>query len=160
MYAVIKTGGKQYRVAEGDTLEVEHLSVKGNRVTFTPVLVVTDEGKTIYGRKELRPYSVVAQVLGDAKGDKINMMKYRAKSGYTARQGHRQLYSLIEIVSIGTKESKTKSAAAEKAAATDSGEPQAAGGAGEPAKAEASSVDAGAGEGDQSERSAEAEAPS
>ena len=115
MYAVIRTGGKQYRVNEGDTLEVEHLAVKGKKVTFTPVLVVTDDGKTIYGRKELRPYSVVAKILGDAKGSKVDVFKYRPKSGYSVKHGHRQLYSLIEITSIGTKDSGSKAAESEAA---------------------------------------------
>lgn len=106
MYAVIKTGGKQYRVAEGDVIEIEHLSVKGSKTTFTPILVVTDDGNTVYGRKELREYRVQAKILGDAKGDKVEVFKYRPKSGYKARGGHRQLYSLIEITSIGGKQAK------------------------------------------------------
>jgi large subunit ribosomal protein L21 len=106
MYAVIRTGGKQYRVQEGDVIEVDHLSVKGNRVSFTPVLVVTDEGKTIFGRKDLKAYTVGAKVVGDAKGDKINVLKYRPKSGYAVRTGHRQLFSLIEIASIGERGAK------------------------------------------------------
>jgi large subunit ribosomal protein L21 len=104
MYAVIRTGGKQYKVSEGETLEVEHLSVKGDRVTFAPILVVTDEGKTIYGRRELKPYTVTAKLVGETKGDKIDVFKYRPKSGYAVRRGHRQLQSVIEITSIGTKE--------------------------------------------------------
>lgn len=110
MYAVIRTGGKQYKVAEGDTLQVDHLAVKGNRVTFTPVLVVTDDGQTIYGKKELRSYNVVAKVIGDAKGDKVTVLKYRPKSGYASKTGHRQLYSLIEIASIGDKSKRTAGA--------------------------------------------------
>lgn len=106
MYAVIRTGGKQYKVAEGDKLEVEHLPVKGKQVTFTPILVVTDDGKSIYGRKDLKPYSVVAKILGDTKGDKVEVFKYRSKSGYAKKGGHRQLLSSIEITSIGTRESK------------------------------------------------------
>lgn len=106
MYAVIRTGGKQYRVQQGDVIQVDHLSLKGSKVTFTPILVVTDEGKTIYGRKELKSYTVGVKVLGDAKGDKIQVLKYRPKSGYAARTGHRQLYSLIEIASIGEKGAK------------------------------------------------------
>jgi large subunit ribosomal protein L21 len=105
MYAVIRTGGKQYKVNEGDTLEVEHLPIKGNRVTFTPILVVTDDGKSIFGRKELRPYSVVAKVVGDAKGDKVDVFKYRSKTGHAVKRGHRQLYSVIEITSIGARTS-------------------------------------------------------
>lgn len=101
MYAVIKTGGKQYRVAPGDVLEVEHLVAKDNQVTFTPVLVVTEKGETIYGTKNLQPYPVKAKLIGDAKGDKVTVLKYRPKSGYKTKAGHRQLYSVIEITSIG-----------------------------------------------------------
>lgn len=115
MYAVIKTGGKQYRVEEGETLEIEHVAVKGNKVTFTPVLVVTDDGKTIYGRKDLKPYTVTAKLLGDAKGDKVEVFKYRPKSGYSVRQGHRQLKSLVEITSIGEKQSARRGAPKEAA---------------------------------------------
>ncbi|MGH2812913.1 MAG: 50S ribosomal protein L21 [Actinomycetota bacterium] len=106
MYAVIKTGGKQYRVAEGDTIEVEHLTIKGKQITFTPILVVTDDGKTIFGRRELRPYSVVAKVMGDTKGDKVDVFKYQPKTGYSTRHGHRQTYTTIQITSIASKESK------------------------------------------------------
>jgi large subunit ribosomal protein L21 len=110
MYAVIRTGGKQYKVNEGDTLEVEHLAIKGNKVTFTPILVVTEDGKSIYGRKELKPYSVVAKVVGDTKGDKVDVFKYRSKTGHAVKRGHRQLYSMIEITSIGERSEKEKTA--------------------------------------------------
>jgi len=103
MYAVIKTGGKQYRVSPGDVLEVEHLTAKGDQVTFSPILVVTDKGETIYGSKDLKPFPVKAKLVGDAKGDKITVQKYRPKSGYKVKSGHRQLYSVIEITSIGDK---------------------------------------------------------
>ncbi|MGH2708810.1 MAG: large ribosomal subunit protein bL21, partial [Actinomycetota bacterium] len=66
MYAVIRTGGKQYRVRPGDVVEVEHLSVKGEEVTFIPVLVVTEDGATIYGKEQLSRYPVTARLLGDA----------------------------------------------------------------------------------------------
>lgn len=115
MYAVIRTGGKQYKVAEGDKLEVEHLPAKGKQVTFTPILVVTDDGKSVYGRKDLKPYSVVAKILGDTKGDKVDVFKYRSKSGYAKKTGHRQLLSSIEITSIGTRESKPPSQKKEEA---------------------------------------------
>lgn len=104
MYAVIKTGGKQYKVSQGDVVEIEHLSVKGDSTTFTPILVVTDDGQTIYGAKELKSYTVSAKILGDAKGDKLTVFKYRPKSGYASKTGHRQLYSLIEITGIGFKD--------------------------------------------------------
>jgi len=101
MYAVIRTGGKQYRVKAGDVLEIEHLSTKDDAVTFTPILVSTDDGRTIHGR-EAGAYPVAAKLLGDAKGDKVTVFKYRNKSGYAAKTGHRQLYSLIEINSIAS----------------------------------------------------------
>jgi large subunit ribosomal protein L21 len=101
MYAVIKTGGKQYRVAKGDVIEVEHLKHREGRATFTPILVVDDDGHTTYGAKDLKPYTVVAKVLGESKGDKVTSFKYRSKTGYASKTGHRQLHSLVEIVSIG-----------------------------------------------------------
>jgi large subunit ribosomal protein L21 len=101
MYAVIKTGGKQYRVAAGDVIEVEHLKHREGTATFTPILVVDDDGRTTYGTRDLKPYTVVAKVLGDAKGDKVTTFKYRSKTGYASKSGHRQLHTMIEIVSIG-----------------------------------------------------------
>ena len=102
MYAVIKTGGKQYRVAQGDVIEVEYLKNAEGTATFTPILVVGDDGHTTIGAKDLKPYTVTAKVLGEAKGDKVTSFKYRNKTGYASKSGHRQLHSLIEIVSIGT----------------------------------------------------------
>jgi large subunit ribosomal protein L21 len=127
MYAVIKTGGKQYKVTEGDVLEVEHIRLKGEETTtdLTPILVVTDEGKAIHGAKELAGYKVGVKMLGDAKGDKVTVFKYRPKSGYASKTGHRQLYSLIEITSIGdqrpSKAKRPSAKAADKASekATD-----------------------------------------
>lgn len=120
MYAVIKTGGKQYKVSAGDVLEVEHLKVKGDATSFTPILVVDDKGNTIYGASQLKEFPVSAKILGDAKGDKVSVLKYRPKSGYASRTGHRQLYSLIEITGIGTK--AAASAKAKKAATKDTPE--------------------------------------
>lgn len=103
MYAVIKTGGKQYRVQAGDVLEIEHLSgqaAKDGEVSFRPILVSTDDGQTVHGAAAGN-YPVAAKLLGDAKGDKVTVFKYRPKTGYASKNGHRQLYSLIEITSIG-----------------------------------------------------------
>lgn len=100
MYAVIKTGGKQYRVQAGDVIEVEHLGTKDAEVSFTPLLVSTDDGTTVHG-KATADYPVAAKLLGDAKGDKVTVFKYRNKTGYASKTGHRQLYSLMEILSIG-----------------------------------------------------------
>lgn len=99
MYAVIKAGGKQHRVAVGDTLEIELVHGGDETVSFTPLLVVDDEGKTHVG-KELGKSVVKAKLVGQQKGDKIKIFKYRPKSGYARRQGHRQMYTVIEILDI------------------------------------------------------------
>ena len=103
MYAVIRTGGKQYKVNKGDVIEVEHLRLKGDQTTtdVLPVLVVTDDGKAIHGSKELGDYKVGLKVVGESKGDKVTVFKYRNKSGYASKTGHRQRYSLVEVTSIG-----------------------------------------------------------
>lgn len=99
MYAVIKAGGKQHKVKAGDVLEVEFMHAEGDTVTFHPVLVVDDDGKTHYGR-EAEKAVVTAKLLGEQKGDKVNVFKYKNKSGYARRQGHRQLMTLIEISDV------------------------------------------------------------
>jgi large subunit ribosomal protein L21 len=99
MYAVIRTGGKQQKVKPGDVVEVEYLHAEGDTVTFQPVLVVDDEGKTHVG-KEVEKAVVTAKLLGEKKGDKISVFKYKNKSGYSRRQGHRQLKTLIEISEV------------------------------------------------------------
>lgn len=97
MYAVIETGGKQYRVSEGDRLDVERLS--SEEVELRPVLVVDGE-TVIAGRAQLAGATVKARVVGDAKGPKIRGFTYKNKSNQRRRWGHRQQYSTIEITAI------------------------------------------------------------
>lgn len=118
MYAVIRTGGKQYKVAAGDVIEVERLKVKD--LTLTPLLVVDDDGKAISGAGDLAGYQVGAKVVGDTKGDKITVFKYRNKSGYRTKTGHRQQYSLLEITSIGAGKAAKAKAESNKSETTDS----------------------------------------
>jgi large subunit ribosomal protein L21 len=99
MYAVIKAGGKQHKVKAGDVLEIELMHADGDTVTFEPLLVVDDDGKTHYG-KEAAQAVVTAKLLGEHKGDKVHVFKYKNKSGYARRQGHRQLMTLIEIADV------------------------------------------------------------
>ena len=123
MYAVIKTGGKQYKVAAGDVLEVERLKVKGDdpTLTLTPLFVVDDNGNAISGADKLADFKVGVKVVGDTKGDKITVFKYRNKSGYASKTGHRQQYSMIEITSIGSeKPKKAERAEPAKSDAADS----------------------------------------
>jgi len=103
MYAVIKTGGKQARVAEGQRLDVEKLGQPvGSDVTLVPVLVV--DGETVLSTPaELAGASVSARVVAEAKGPKITGFKYKNKSRSRVRWGHRQHYDTIEITGISAK---------------------------------------------------------
>jgi large subunit ribosomal protein L21 len=98
VYAVIKTGGKQYRVTEGDRLQVELLGATEGDVNFTPILVVDGE-QTVTG-SALAGSSVAARVVGEAKGPKITGFTYRPKARGRKRWGHRQHYSVVEITGI------------------------------------------------------------
>ena len=99
MYAVIKTGGKQYRVSEGDELQVERLGVDEGEVSLTPVLLV--DGDTVVSAPDaLAKASVKANVVGASKGPKITGFTYKNKSNQRTRWGHRQRYDTIEITSI------------------------------------------------------------
>ena len=102
MYAVIKTGGKQQRVQVGDVVEVERLVDAGESITFQPLLVVDDDGKTHAGPAASKA-KVTAKPVGETKGDKVKIFKYRPKTGYAKRAGHRQILTLLEIeeVSLG-----------------------------------------------------------
>lgn len=97
MYAVIQTGGKQYRVGEGDRLDVERLD--GDEVTLRPVMVV-DGDDVLATPTQLSGATVTARVVGAAKGPKITGFTYKNKSNQRRRWGHRQQYSTIEILSI------------------------------------------------------------
>ena len=99
MYAVIRAGGKQYKVAKGDVIEIERVK-NSDDVEFTPLLVVDDNGQTRAGKSDLASARVVGRVLGDAKGPKIDVTKYRNKTGYRRSAGHRQKYTTIEIADI------------------------------------------------------------
>ena len=97
MYAVIQTGGKQYKVAEGDRLDVELLG--GDDVTLRPVLVV-DGDDVLSTPSALSGASVTARVVGSTKGPKIRGYTYKNKSNQRRHWGHRQQYSTIEITAI------------------------------------------------------------
>jgi large subunit ribosomal protein L21 len=118
MYAVIKTGGKQHRVKPGDVIEVEYMHGLGETVTFHPLLVVDDDGKTHFG-KQAEGAVVTAKPVGEQKGDKVRVMKYKNKTGYSRRQGHRQLMTLLEISDVtmaGEKKPAAKQPAAKSTA--------------------------------------------
>jgi large subunit ribosomal protein L21 len=119
MYAVIKAGGKQQRVKPGDVIEVEYMHGVEDTVTFHPLLVVDDEGKTHFGREAERAV-VTAKPVGEQKGDKVRVMKYKNKTGYARHQGHRQLMTLLEISEVSLPGAKTSARSAAKPTARPS----------------------------------------
>jgi len=100
MYAVIATGGKQYKVSEGDIIRVEKLGVEaGETFTFDNVLLVSgDEVKV--GAPTVAGATVVADVIDNVKGKKVIVYKYKRKSGYHKKNGHRQQYTAVKITKI------------------------------------------------------------
>lgn len=103
MYAVIKTGGKQYTVYEGDLLRVEKLCVQEGAVhEFKDILLVSDDNGVRVGTPLIENAVVEAKVVEHNKADKIIVFKYKAKKNYRRKQGHRQPYTLVQITKIAT----------------------------------------------------------
>ena len=101
MYAVIATGGKQYRVAEGDVLFVEKLAGElDEQVVFSDVLTVVEDGSVKIGTPYLAGAKVTAKVLKQGKDKKILVYKYKSKANYRRKQGHRQPYTKVSIEKI------------------------------------------------------------
>jgi large subunit ribosomal protein L21 len=99
-YAIFKTGGKQYRVSQGEVLDVEKLAVEvGSTQSFAEVLLVSD-GVNVKGGADLAGTSVQAEVLGQVKGDKVVAYKYRRRKGYHRTVGHRRQLTRLKITSI------------------------------------------------------------
>ena len=113
MYAIIKTGGKQYRVAEGEHLLVERLpDAEGATVDLTPLLIV--DGDTVSDGDALGKLGVSARIVGHERGPKLRIVKFKPKRGYKRRNGHRQELTRIEITSIklAARRSSSKATAA------------------------------------------------
>ena len=102
MYAIVKTGGKQYKVAEGDVIEVEKLTgAPGDALTLSAVLLV-DGDDLITDTAKLANTSVTAEVVAHTKGPKIRIHKFKNKTGYHKRQGHRQPLTQVKVTGIST----------------------------------------------------------
>ena len=100
MYAVVKTGGKQYKVAEGDVLDVEKLDVKpGEKVTLD-VLMLSDGDKIVTDADALAKATVTAKVVETFKDKKIIIFKFKKRKGYRRKRGHRQQLTRLEIVKV------------------------------------------------------------
>lgn len=101
MYAIVETGGKQYRVEEGDVFRVEYLGVdEGTAVTLDKVLLVAHDDTVTVGTPYVQGASVTASVVANGKGDKVLVFKYKSKKNYRRLKGHRQLFSEIRIDGI------------------------------------------------------------
>ena len=99
MYAIIATGGKQYKVSEGDVLKVEKLNAaEGDSVTFDQVIAVSDNGLKVGA--DVANATVSATVVGEGKGKKVIVYKYKRKTGYHKKNGHRQPYTQVKIEKI------------------------------------------------------------
>jgi large subunit ribosomal protein L21 len=114
MYAIIRAGGKQAKVQSGDVIDIERVKGDSEELSFAPLLVVDDKGTAVSDRSVLANATVTAKVLGESQGPKIDIYKYKNKTGYSRRQGHRQKYTRIEITGIelpGAAKPKSKAAA-------------------------------------------------
>jgi large subunit ribosomal protein L21 len=101
MYAVIQTGGKQYRVAEGETLRVEKLPASaGEKLTFNTLLFADDAGGVQVGKPTVPGVSVEAEVVQQGRGQKIIIFKYKRRKSYRRKQGHRQPFTALKITAI------------------------------------------------------------
>jgi large subunit ribosomal protein L21 len=121
MYAIIKTGGKQYKVAPGDVIRIEKLSAaEGETVSFDQVLMLADGDKIQVGTPLLTGQTVAASVLRHGRGDKIEVIKFRRRKHYRKQTGHRQHFTEVSITNVGGKTAAPKVAV--KKAVTE-GEP-------------------------------------
>ena len=119
MYAIVRCGGRQEKVALDDVLTVDKLPGETGSSVTLPVLLVVDGEQVISDPAEVGRYLVTADIVGDAAGPKINMIHYRNKTGYRRRLGHRQHYTQVRITGIDAEgtESKAKAKAQPKAEA-------------------------------------------
>ena len=116
MYAIIESCGKQYKVAEGDVVFFEKLDTEaGKKVTFSNVVLVSDDKKVEVGAPYVKGVKVEGKVVEHGKGKKIIVYKYKAKKNYRRTQGHRQPYTKVEITKIKTATEKKVAAKAEEA---------------------------------------------
>ena len=108
MYAVIKSGGKQYKVAKDDVIAVEKLPLeKGKKVNITEVLLISENGKPVVGNPLVEGASVDAEIVDQIRGKKIIVFKKKRRKNYRRKIGHKQNLTSIKITAINTKKTKT-----------------------------------------------------
>ena len=99
-YAIVKTGGKQYKVAVGDVVKVEKLDAEAGASVSLPVALVVDGAKVTSAVKDLEKVSVTGEVLEHTQGPKLRIHKFKNKTGYHKRQGHRQQLTVLKVTGI------------------------------------------------------------
>jgi large subunit ribosomal protein L21 len=106
-YAIVRSGGKQYRVREGDTIDVERLSTpEGERVELLEVLLLAEDGQVTVGTPTVPGVKVVAEVVSHGRGPKVTVFKYKAKTRYRKKTGHRQGFTRLAVQTIQVGEEK------------------------------------------------------
>ena len=122
VYAIIRSGGKQYRVQEGATIDVERLPApEGDRVELPEVLLLQEDGRVTVGTPTVPGVKVVAEVVSHGRGPKIIVFKYKAKARYRKKTGHRQSFTRLAIqrIQVGEEEEKAPRRRPRKAAAAE-----------------------------------------
>ena len=113
MYAIVKTGGKQYKVAVGDVVEVEKLEGGPGAPVTLPALLVVDGSDVTSDASLLAGIPVTGEVVAQTKGPKLRILKYKNKTGYKKRQGHRQSLTQVRVTAIGDRAAAPEAAAAD-----------------------------------------------
>lgn len=101
MYAIIATGGKQYRVSEGDVIYIEKIDAQVDSTVAFDVLLVGNDGEVKIGTPVVEGVKAEGKIVGQVRGEKIVVFKYKSKKNYRRKQGHRQPYTKVEITKIG-----------------------------------------------------------
>ena len=108
-YAIVQTGGKQYRVQQGDTIRVESLSGdEGDEIELTEVLMVSEDGSVTLGTPAVPGAKVTAEVVGNGRGKKVIVFKYKAKTRYRRMNGHRQPYTDLKVTHIAVDKRRSR----------------------------------------------------
>ncbi|MGH3386089.1 MAG: 50S ribosomal protein L21 [Nocardioidaceae bacterium] len=102
MYAIVRSGGQQQKVAVGDVIQIDKVATGVGESLELPAVLLVDGDTVTSGSDELAKVSVTAEVLGETKGPKIIILKYKNKTGYRKRQGHRQRYTQVKVTGIST----------------------------------------------------------
>jgi ribosomal protein L21 len=100
VYAIVRCGGRQQKVSVGDVLEVDRVAGEIGSTVALPALLVVDDGDVTIDPAVLQRFEVTAEILGETKGPKIRILKYKNKTGYKKRQGHRQRYTQVKVTSM------------------------------------------------------------